>query len=315
MPSGAPVNPPNRTRAGILLILAAVLSFASLDTLVKLLSTRYSTPQLLWYRYTFHVLAILAVVWPFVGRRLFSANNWRWQIGRGAILLLCSGLSFTGLHFMPLAEFTAIGFVAPLIVTALAPKVLGEQVSVARWVAVGAGFAGVLVIIRPGSGLFGWAAMIPLVMACAYAAFQILTRKFAGADDSLTTLFYSGLVGMLASTLMLPWVWVMPPAVDWPVLVSLGLVGAGGHYLLILAFRRADASVLAPITYAQLAFATLLGATFLSNLPDGWSFVGMGIVGAAGLATAMLQVLERRNAASPAPRKRPADQADVPMSD
>ena len=307
--------PPNRTRAGILLILAAVFSFASLDTLVKILSVRYSTPQLLWFRYTFHVLALLLVAWPFIGRRLFAAKNWHWQIGRGAILLLCSGLSFTGLHFMPLAEFTAIGFVAPLIVTVLAPKVLGEHISLARWCAVGAGFAGVMVIIRPGSGLFGWAALIPLAMAFAYASFQILTRKYAGEDDSLTTLFYSGLVGMLASALLLPWVWVMPPASDWPALISIGLIGAGGHYVLILAFRRADASVLAPITYVQLAFATLLGALLLDNVPDTWSFVGMGIVALAGLATAVLQAIERRRGMRAPVRRRPADEADVPLSD
>ena len=104
------MNRPNRTRAGIVLILAAVFSFAALDTMVKLLSARYSTPQLLWFRYGFHVLALLLVAWPLVGNRMFTARNWTWQIGRGGILLLCSGLSFTGLHFLPLAEVTAIGF-------------------------------------------------------------------------------------------------------------------------------------------------------------------------------------------------------------
>ena len=300
----------NNTRAGAALILAAVFSFAALDTLAKHLSGRYATPQMVWFRYTFHVVALLLLALPFVRGRLFAARNWRWQLGRGLILLLCTLLSFTGLHYLPLAEFTAIGFVAPLIVTAVAARYLGEPVSRARWLAVGAGFVGVLIIIRPGSGIFGWAAALPLALAIVYALFQILTRRFAGEDDPLTTLFFSGLVGALAVSTIVPFHWATPTPADWPWLIAVGLIGAGGHGLLILAFQRADASVLAPMTYAQLVFALILGYGVMGSVPDAWSLAGMAVVAISGFASAVLQARETR-----ARQRRHPDEADVPLSD
>jgi len=300
----------NNTRAGIALILAAAFSFAALDGLAKHLTARFGTPQMVWFRYTFHVIAMLLLALPFLRGRLFAARNWRWQFGRGLLLLGCTLLSFTGLHYLPLAEFTAIGFVAPLIVTAVAARFLGEAVSRARWVAVIAGFIGVLIIIRPGSGIFGWAALIPLAMAVVYAIFQVLTRHFAGEDDPLTTLFFSGLVGALAVSTFVPFYWVTPSPGDWFLLIALGLIGAGGHWMLILAFQRADASILAPMTYTHLVFAIILGMVVLGTTPDHWSFIGMGVVAVSGLASAILQARENR-----ARRKRPADEADIPLSD
>ena len=287
-------SPTRGTGAGIVLILAAVCCFAASDTLAKILTAHYSTLQLLSIRNWVHVLVILLLGWPLLGRRLFQANNLRWQWQRGLLLLTCSFLAFTSLRFMPVAEFTALIFVSPLLVTLLAARMLKERVSRARWCAVGAGFIGVMLIIRPGSGLFGWAALIPLVLACLSALFAILTRKYARDDDALTTLFYTGLTGALASSLTVPFVWRTPPPADWPALLALGVIAVAGHYMFVLAFRRAPASTLSPFSYAQLIFATLFGVLLLHAVPDRWSFIGMGVVVASGLAAALLQRFEAR---------------------
>lgn len=307
---GLPMSTPERVRGGILLMIACSFIFASLDALAKFMGAHYPILQVVWFRYTFHVIGMVVVFAPIMGKRMFRATNIRWQVGRGFILVVCTGLSFTGLQFMPLAEFTAIAFVTPLIVTMLAGRLLGERVSLARWGAVVLGFAGVVIIIRPGSGLFGWAALIPLVMSFVYAIFQVLTRKYAGTDDPITTLFFSGLAGAVLASATVPFVWKTPEPLHWPILMFMGIMGGGGHLLLMLCFRRAPASVLAPFSYSQLAFATLLSMFALQHVPDRWSLIGMGVIAAAGLYAVILQAWEGRRHG-----KRPGDEADVPMTD
>ena len=288
-------HPPSRPGSGILLMLCAVSCFAATDTIAKILVAHYSTLQLLWIRNSVHVLTIVLLGWPILGKRLFKANNMRWQWQRGLLLLTCSFLAFTSLRFMPVAEFTAIVFASPLLVTLLAARWLKERVGMARWCAIGAGFIGVMIIIRPGSGLFGPAALIPLLLAGISAFFIILTRKYARDDDALTTLFYTGLVAALATSLTMPFVWHTPPLADWPALLALGVIAAAGHYMFVLAFRRASASTLSPFSYAQLLFAVLFGYLLLHTVPDRWSFIGMGVVVASGMAAAILQRWEMRS--------------------
>jgi drug/metabolite transporter (DMT)-like permease len=310
--AGLPMSTPARVRVGIMMMVGCSLIFASLDSLAKVMGQHYPVLQIVWFRYTFHVVGMLVVFLPMMGKRMFRAANMRWQVGRGLILVVCTCLSFTGLRLMPLAEFTAISFVTPLIVTLLASRFLGEKVSALRWGAVALGFAGVLVIIRPGSGIFGWPAMIPLVMSCVYASFQVLTRKNAGTDDPITTMFFSGLAGAVLATIALPFNWKMPEPMHWPILILMGLMGGGGHLLLMLCFRRAPASVLAPFSYAQLAFATLIGVLFLNHIPDRWSIIGMGVIACAGLYAVAIQAWESHARGR---RNRPGDEADVPMTD
>ena len=306
-PAGLPQATRAGVRAGIFMMLGCAFTFASLDVLAKHLSSHIPTLQLVWFRYFFHVALMLIVFGPPMGARLWRSENLRWQFGRGAILILCTCLSFAGLSLMPLAEFTAIAFVTPLIVTLLARSFLKEKVSPARWVAVTAGFCGVLIIIRPGGGLFGWVALIPLGLSLVYAVFQILTRKYAGADDPVTTLFFTGLVGAALASVPIFWVWQAPTVQQWPLLVALGLFGAGGHLLLILAFQRASASSLAPISYTQLLFATGLGIVVTHHVPDGWTLLGMGVIALAGLYAALLQGMQGRT--------RAGDEADLPGSE
>ena len=305
------MSPPSRAAgngAGIALMFGAAFTFASVDALAKHLSDDFPTLQLVWFRFFFHVAFMLLVFGPVMRARLWRAANMRWQIGRGALLITTTVLSYTSLSLMPLAEFTAIAFVAPLVVTILAARFLGEKVGFARWCAVLAGFAGVLVIIRPGGALFGWQALVPLAMATIYAVFQILTRKFAGADDPVTTLFFTGLTGAVIASLLVPFAWKTPSVDEWPLLACLGLLGGGGHLLLILAFQRVPASALAPISYMQLVFATVLGIVVAHHVPDRLTLIGMGLIALAGLFGAALQGLASR-------RPRPPDEADIPISD
>lgn len=308
---GLPTATPARVRSGILLMIGCSMIFASLDALAKFMGQFYPVAQIVWFRYTFHVVGMVLVFWPIRGRAMFRATNLRWQLGRGLILVVCTICSFTGLRLMPLAEFTAIAFVTPLIVTMLAGPFLGEKVSRSRWAAVILGFVGVLIIIRPGSGLFGWPALIPLGMSFIYAVFQVLTRKYAGTDDPVTTLFFSGLAGAVLATLVVPFQWTPPQAMHWPILILMGFMGGGGHLLLMLCFRRAPASVVAPFSYTQLAFASLISTVALNHVPDRWSAIGMGVIAAAGLYAVVLHAWEQR-------RKRwyrPGDEADVPITD
>jgi len=308
---GLPLSTPERVRVGILMMVGCSMIFASLDATAKLMGAYYAVFEIVWLRYTVHVMVMLAVFLPAMGLRMLRAHHLRWQIVRGLILVLCTGLSFTGLRLMPLAEVTAISFVTPLMVTLLAGPLLGEKVGMARWGAVALGFAGVVIIVRPGSGIFGWAALIPLGLACANAFFHILSRKYAGADDPVTTLFFSGLVGAVLASFALPFVWKTPAPEHWPALLLMGLLGGGGHLLLVLCFRRAPASVLAPFTYTQLAFATLIGIFIMHHMPDRWSLVGMGVIALAGLYAVGVQAWEHRSRR----RRVAAGLATRPMAD
>ena len=309
--SALPISTPGRVRTGILLMVACSLIFASLDAMAKFMGARYPTLEVVWFRYTFHVVGMVVVFGPIMGRSMFHANNWRWQLVRGLILVVCTALSFTGLQYLPLAEFTAVAFVTPLLVTLLAGPVLGEKVSAARWGAVVLGFGGMLIVIRPGSGLFGWPALIPLVMSFVYALFQLLTRKYAGADNPINTLFFSGLAGAVLSSCAVPFVWQTPQPAHWAPLMLMGIMGGGGHLLLMLCFRRAPASVLAPFSYTQLAFAVLISIVLLNHVPDHWSLIGMGVIAVAGLYAVVLQTLEARAGR----RVHPVSEAEVTVTD
>jgi len=202
-PGAAPVTPPGvqRPLAGVALILLTTLCFAALDTSAKLLGTVVPVLVMLWARYTVQAVAMGA--W-FAGTRrlgLLRSAHPRFQLVRGLLLLGVSAMSYLGLRDMPVAEFTAVVMLTPVIVTVLAALVYAEHVSPLRWALVAGGFAGALVILRPGSGLFGWVALFPALGALGYAAFQLLTRRLAGLEHPLTTHFHTGLIGSLACLL------------------------------------------------------------------------------------------------------------------
>ncbi len=283
------------TLAGSLLTLAALACFATLDTSAKVVALTLPVLLGLWFRYVFQAVITTAAMLPRRGRALFRTQRLGAQLLRGVLLAVTSLLTFLSVKYMPVGEFTAIAMVTPLVVTLLAATVLGEHVSRRRWWLVAGGFVGTLIIIRPGGALFGWATLLPLAQVASYSAFQILTSRLVQTEDAVTMHVYTGWVGTVLASLALPFIWIMPQtATEWTALTLMGLMGTVGHFLLILAYRRAPAASLAPLMYAQIAFATLAGWLVFAHVPDSWSLLGMALIAACGAASAWLAVLESR---------------------
>ena len=297
--SAAFVPPRQRPLLGIALILTMAACFAVLDTSAKRIGMVLPVVVLVWSRYAIQALAMLAWLLRPGHRTLLRPAHPRFQLVRGLLLVIVSALGFAGLKYMPVAEFTAVVMLTPVLVTVLAVPVLKEPMTPLRWALVAGGFAGALIIVRPGSGLFGWAALIPALAALCYAAFQLLTRRMAGLEHPLTTHFYTGVVGTLASALALA---VLPvqlwpelsqagPTI-WSLLLLVGVLGTVGHLLLILALGMAPVSLLMPFTYSQIVFAMAAGWIGFSHVPDGWALVGMVVIAACGAAAVWLNARE-----------------------
>ncbi len=268
---------------GIALLMTAVFIFALMDTTAKYLGRSYALPEVIWGRYFAHLIFMLVVFAPRLGLRIFHTRRLGLQALRSLMLVLCTGFFFAALNYLPIAEATAIGFISPFLVTLLSGPLLGEHVKRAQWLAVAAGFSGVLIVIRPGGGLLSYAALLPMATALCYSLYQILTRKLAASENPVVTLFYTALVGGVVSTAVLPFYWVMPAPVDCGLMLLLGIAGGVGHYVLIRAFERTPASVLAPFGYTQIVWVTLLGYLVFGNFPDMVSLLGMAVIVCSGL--------------------------------
>ena len=290
-----------RILAGIGLVLLAVACFATLDTASKLSLAVVPILMALWFRYAFQAVVTTLVLLPLYGTALLRTKHPRYQLLRGTLLLVSSTLAFLSLRYMPLAEFTSIVLIAPLVVTLLAALVLKEEVSPTRWALVAGGFVGTLVILRPGGTVFSWAILLPLALVFTNAWFQVLTSRLARTEKPLTMHFYTGWVGTLIATIPLPFVWTWLPGWQWWALLCLmGFMGTVGHFFLILAYQRAPASTLTPYLYAQIAFAMLGGWLMFSQVPDSTSLAGMALIAVCGAAGAWLTVRERREPIEPA---------------
>ena len=281
-----------RPLQGIALLLTALACFVVLDTSVKHISAVISVLIAVWFRYMFQAVVMSAVLLPLRGKGLLRTREPWLQVARGLLLLIVSVLGYYGLTLMPVAEFTAIVMLTPLMVTLLAALFLKEQVSLLRWLLVAGGFAGALLIVRPwegdGGGL-GWVNLLPLVLVLAYAVFQILTSRLARTEDALTMHLYTGWVGALAMTLVLPLIWqAIPDHETLALLFLLGLMGTVGHYLLILAFARAPAATLTPFLYAQIAFAMLAGWWVFDHVPGHIELGGIALIMVCGALAAWL---------------------------
>jgi drug/metabolite transporter (DMT)-like permease len=281
---------------GISLLLIAVACFAVLDTTTKHVTTVVPVLMAVWARYFFQALLTTSVVLPLKGLRVLQTNNPRQQLTRGVLLASVTGLAFLSLKLLPVAEFTAIVMVVPLLVTLLAARMLGEHVSAQRvWLVCG-GFVGTLIIVlRPGTDVFGWSLLIPAALVVVNAAFQLLTSKMARTEDAMTTQFYTTWIGTALASMPLYWFWV--PVTDTRVLLELvlmGVAGSVGHFLLIMAFERSPAGTLMPYMYAQIGFAMLGGWLVFDHVPDHFSLMGIGLIALCGTAGGLLTVYELR---------------------
>jgi len=268
---------------GILLMLAAMTVVPMMDGVAKHLSATFPVLQVVWARYFFHLLILFPVVlWRHGASALLLRNPWL-QIIRGGFLLGSTILFFAAIAVMPIADALALVFVAPLVVTALSPLVLGERVGPRRWTAVSVGFVGVLVIVRPGLSTFHPEMLLALGGGTVYACYSLATRKLSGSAPPLVTLVYTALLGALVMSAAVPAVWTPPDAGDVAWMAMMGALAAGGHLLIIKSFEHAEASLLAPLGYSEIVMATVVGYLAFGDFPDAWTWVGVAIVIASGL--------------------------------
>ena len=273
---------------------AGVALFPLMNASVKLLTAGYPVVEIIWARFTGHLIVMLIVFLPQYGRRLIATRRPLVQIGRSLLMLVSNGVFVLAIGKVPLATASAIGFTSPLIVTALSVPLLREQVGWRRWSAVCVGFAGALLIIRPGHALADPAVLLLLASSAAYALYQIATRFVMAHDSPATGIIFAALVGSLATTTVLPFVFVMPRSLfDLALFLALGCLGGLGHFFVIKAFQAAPAAVIAPLGYVELIGTTILGYLIFGNFPDALTWVGALIIIASGLYIAMRERVRR----------------------
>ena len=250
---------------------------------------------LVFFRYAVHVVLVLAITLPEKGVTIFRSKSYKMQVIRGLTTLVTTLAIFTALSYLPQAEATAIYFLAPLLVLCVAPWFLGEASRWHRWLAAVVGFMGVLVIVRPGAGLDSVGVAYALLAAVTIAMQFVYTKKLA-ADDSQTTLLWTGVVGLLVGIVLLPFQWHESIAAlsqfglwQWLLIINVGLFGALGHLLQIKAYQHAPASLLAPFSYFQIIAAATLGFVIWGDFPDFWAWVGISIVCGSGIVVTAVE--------------------------
>jgi drug/metabolite transporter (DMT)-like permease len=280
-------------QAGILFLLGAIGFITVVDTAAKYMTADLPPLELVWGYFLGIFVCLLGLAASKGGSlpRLLTTRRPLLHLGRTGLLVLSISLLFVALKYMSLADATAISFTSPLFITLLAIPILGERVDRARWLAVIAGLVGVLVIVRPGSGLASWISMLPLLGAVSFAAFQIVTRMLASTENTFATLFYTGAGGLAWSSLALPFIWVTPEPKYLLAFMIQGALGVGAHLCMIKAFALAEASLLAPFNYSKLIWAAATGYIVFGDIPSLNTLVGATIIALAGL---FMMLHERR---------------------
>jgi len=284
----------DRTWAGIGYLILSMVCFAVLDAIIKHLVTLLPMVMVLWFRYVVQAFSTSLTLWPRQGRNLLRTEWPKLQVLRGLLLMTCSVLGFLSLQHMPLAEFAAIALLTPLAMTVLSRILFKERISPLRGVLVVGGFAGAMMIVRPGGHLTGVVAMLPFAMVMFYTAFQLLTSYMARTESPMTMHFYTGWVGTLAVSCLVYWHWstdISP--INWALLVVCGLLGSLAHYLFILAFARVTPVRLSPFLYLQVVFSTIAGWLAFSHVPEGWGLAGMLLIMVCGAGAGWLNAREK----------------------
>ena len=263
----------------------AAAFFPVLNASVKYLGQRYPVTELFFVRYAVHCLICLALFLPRYGLGLFATTRPGVHAVRAFLLFSASAFYFLGLLTIDLPTAAAISFAGPIFVTAFSVPILREKVGPRRWTAILVGFLGALVIIRPGTAVMQWGAVLVLIDTLCYGLYQVLSRKVGGQDPAHTSITLAGLGGLLLASLFLPFYPLQLPrsAMDAALLASLGLWGLLGHFFVIKAFQWGRAAVVAPVGYVELIGATLLGWLLFQEFPDGWTWLGAAIIVASGL--------------------------------
>jgi drug/metabolite transporter (DMT)-like permease len=274
---------PARPLIGVLLMFAAFTCLPIIDSIAKVLLGFYPVLQVVWARVFFHLAVMVPVLLLCVDRRRWWPRQPKLQLLRSCFMFLTTVLFFSALSTMPLVDAIALVFIAPLVVTALSPLLLGERVGPRRWAAVVVGFAGAMMVVRPEFDHVPWEALYALGAGTCFGLLLITTRKLSGGDDPLVTLTFTALIGGVVTTVALPTVWVTPTAYHLFLMVATGFIAAGGHLMVIKAMYHADASLLAPITYQELVITTGLGYVLFGDFPEPWTWAGIAVIVSSSL--------------------------------
>jgi drug/metabolite transporter (DMT)-like permease len=255
------------------------------DVITKQLASTLPPPEVAWMRYVTFALVIVPFVLIKGGPALLRSQRPSLQVLRGLGMVGSSLMFIQSLPYLPVADATAIFFVSPILIMALSVVVLGESVGWRRWTAAAIGFIGVMIVVRPGTGAFQSAALLPMIGASSWAVGAVVTRKIGG-DHALTTLAYSALVGSIVLSALMPFYWEMPDPMEIGLGLCMGVLFAIGHWFIVLAYRHGNASLIAPFSYVQLIWAGSLGYLVFGTVPDSWTITGASIIALSGLYTA-----------------------------
>ncbi len=263
-------------------MIAAIFCFSIMDATVKALAPNVGVLPALWARYAGQMLLVFVLVLPRL-RTVVRTKYPKLQFFRSLLLMSATACFFTGLSLIPLSDAAALMSTNPMLITLGAALFLSEKLGVRRIAGIVAAMIGALIIIRPGSDVFSAAALFPLGAAVCYSAYALLTRRVGADEDVWTSLFYTGFVGTVLLSILVPFQWQTPSATDVGLMVIVTLAGTTGQLALIQAFTKGEAAMLAPYSYTGLAFAAFWGVIFFSEIPDFWTVVGSLVIAAAGL--------------------------------
>jgi drug/metabolite transporter (DMT)-like permease len=270
-------------RKAALLFLIAVALLATMDMVVKFASSSLSTPQIVWGRYVSQFVSMVVIVGPAGILTCCRSKIPQLHITRAIILFGANFAFMAALRYLPLIEANVVGFASPLLLTALTYPVLGERVGFGRWAAVIAGFIGVLIVLEPGTAMFQWAALLPLMMAVCAAIYHVMTPIVARVEDPAISIYFLGIIGAISMSLVVPWFWTQPDMLGWAMLFVIGVLGTIGHLLIVRAFAYAPASMLAPFFYVHLIWATIYGWFIFSDIPKIATLIGGGLIIVSGI--------------------------------
>lgn len=281
---------------GILCAIGAVAFFAVLDTTSQLVGMAAPVLMVQWVRYTVQTLSASSLLLPQHGLAGLRVHRPRLQLLRALLMMCTTGLAFVSLRYVPVGDFTAIVMTIPVMVTLVSMVVLKERVTAARWALVALSFAGTLLVVHPGKTGFQLMWLLPFALAMVGTAFQVLTAHMMRFENGATTHFYSGLIGMLLTSVTLPFVWQSLPWDVWKLLLVIACASSVGHMLLIMAYQRAGAPLATAYQYGQLIFAMLGGYLVFGRVPDGLSLLGIAVIATCGVLGVWLTFQEGKAA-------------------
>jgi drug/metabolite transporter (DMT)-like permease len=288
-------HPTNHATAwGIAYTIFAALCFSVLDTTSQLIGMAAPIVMAQWLRYGVQVVSSGVLLTTTGELAHLRITRPRLHIARGLLMVCTTMLGFGSLRYVPVADFTAIVMLTPLIVTLLSAWLLSEKVSALRWALAAGGFIGVLIIIRPGAQEFEPAYLLVLLLAVVGAVFQVFTAWMLRTESASQTHLASGVIGFVVMSAALPFFWQALPARIWGLMLIVGLAASTGHLLLVMALKKTHASVVTPFIYTQLGFAVMGGWLIFGRVPDGWSFLGMAVIAACGIINAWISLRDNR---------------------